>query len=280
MATFTVSAPRFSGESSYSFSSFFADFELFSSAQQWNSEQKLLFFPLCLEGAAKRAFDGLSKAQRGDLDTVKRELTQCFVSPSPVAHHLKLSALKFVPGSDQSFDLFLIELKSEVKQAFPNSSSEGLLFNYFLGALPPRYQMEVVSGGISEFGAAVNKVRNMLCAEQLDRDSPAPSRVAAVTDNTEQLLEQILQRLDRLESAARADQGSGDRTRPNIRCYACARYGHVRADCRFRSAVCRYCGQSGHLAAACRQGNGPGGTSRAPQPTSERGRRGPAPPPQ
>ena len=183
MATFSVSAPKFSGENSYMFSSFCADYDLFSSAQAWDVDQKLLFFPLCLEGAAKRAYSGLSKAQQGDLTTVQRELKQCFVSPGPVAHHLKLGTLKFVPGSGQSFDLFLIELKSEVGQAFPTCSSDGLLFNYFLGALPPRYQMEIVSGGISNFNVAVEKVRNMLCAEQLESSS-ASSRVAAVSDPT------------------------------------------------------------------------------------------------
>ncbi|KAF0298499.1 hypothetical protein FJT64_004095 [Amphibalanus amphitrite] len=68
--------------------------------------------------------------------------------------------------------------------------------------------MEIVSGGINDFGAAVEKVRNILCAEQLQQGSPAPGRVAAVTDTTHQLLEQILQRLDRLEGASRTERGS------------------------------------------------------------------------
>lgn len=281
MATFSVSAPKFSGETSYSFSAFCADYDLFSSAQSWNADQKLLFFPLCLDGAAKRAYDGLTKTQKGALDTVQSGLKQCFVSPSPVAHHLKLGALKFVPGSGQSFDLFLIELKSEVSQSFPNCSSEGLLFNYFLGALPPRYQMEIVGGGISDFSAAVEKVRNMLCAEQLEHGSPAPGRVAAVTDTTQQLLGQILQRLDRLEGASRAERDpSAGARRPPVQCYVCAKYGHVRSNCRYRNASCRNCGQRGHLAAACRPGNGPGGALGVPQQSSEPDRRGPARPPQ
>ena len=281
MATFSVSAPKFSGETSYSFSSFCADYELFSSAQAWTGDQKLLFFPLCLEGAAKRAYDGLTKAQKGDLTALQSGLKQCFVSPSPVAHHLKLGALKFVPGSGQSFDLFLIDLKNEVSQAFPSCSSDGLLFNYFLGALPPRYQMEIVSSGINDFSAAVEKVRNMLCAEQLQHGPSAPGRVAAVTDPTHQLLEQILQRLDRLEGASRSDRGpSTADSRRNIQCYVCAKYGHVRADCRYRNAVCRACGRRGHLAAACQPGNGRGGAFDAPQQHNEPGRRGPSGPPQ
>lgn len=280
MATFSLSMPKFSGETAYAFASFCADFELFSSAQAWNSDQKLLFFPLCLEGAAKRAFDGLTKAQKGDLAAAQRELKQCFVAPSSVAHHLKLSALKFVPGSGQSFDLFLIELKSEVSGAFPNCPSDALLFNYFLGALPRNYQMEIVSSGISQFNVAVEKVRNMLCAEQLDRGQPAAGRVAAVADANNQLLEQILQRLDKLESAYRAPQSMEGPRRSNIQCFACARFGHVRADCRYRSAVCRDCGQTGHLAAACRQGNGGRGAAGAPRLRSDQRQHGPAQPPQ
>ncbi|XP_058448641.1 uncharacterized protein LOC131428612 [Malaya genurostris] len=39
--------------------------------------------------------------------------------------------------------------------------------------------------------------------------------------------------------------------RSNIKCFACAKMGHYKKDCRFKDYVCRKCNQKGHVQSAC-----------------------------
>ena len=202
-------------------------------------------------------------------------LKQFFDRSSTLEAHSKLRELRFDPASD--LNTFIVRLKKLVKLAFPGISSDQVLFHSFLSTIPPRYQQQLVAAGVSTFDEAAEKVRNIIQSERI------PTAVRQVTAGQGQgqgegsVLEQILLRLEQLESrvscsdgwapVARgrgADRGRG-RSGPDRRpetgggdqrsCFACGSLSHLRRTCPHRQSRCYTCGEMGHLSRVCSRGN-------------------------
>ena len=277
MSSFIVPAPRFGGKGSLS--RFREDFQTFGRLQGWDEEQQLAFLPLTLEGIARDAFDALSSSQKGTLDSVFNGLRETFTVGTTIDAHIRLTDLKYDPA--ESLDEFLVRFKSLVRRSFPDQPTDGLLFNYFLSAVPEKYRSEIVMAGISEFPAAVQKVSNIRSAEVLRSASVRQVDVQApmlrlLLDRIEQL-EQRLDGPGRPERTGRrrGSQPSRSNEAPARACWACGGADHVRSRCRFRDSTCHSCGKKGHLAAVCQapSGNAARGPGQSPRP-------GPAAPPE
>ena len=266
MSSFTVPMPSFAGKSSLS--RFREDYITFGRIQGWDEDQQLSFLPLALQGIARDAFDALNPTQKLTLNGVFTGLRETFSSGTTVDAHIRLTELKYDPS--EPLDEFLVRFKSLVQRSFPDQSTDGLLFNYFLSSVPGKYRSEIVMAGISDFAAAVEKVSNIRSAEVM-RSAESVRQVDAQVPMLRLLLDRIEQLERRLDSSRPAAPAAGGRreapparsaaARPRT-CWACGSTGHVRARCRFRDSSCHTCGQKGHIAAVCR--SPPGNASRGP----------------
>ena len=250
----SVGLPSFNGAGGSIFR-FIEDFKTFSVLQGWGDEKQVALLPLCLSGIARDAYDALSDKYKRDISAAFEQLKAAFPADSSVEAQVQLRSLRFQPGN--SLDAFVVQLRGLVSRAFPGTDRDGLLFNYFLQALPTAYQQELISNGIQNFDAAVSKVRNMSCAARLvDSASQSVRQItASEADALRQRIHELESRLTRLQSSQ--SRPSAGRTGPASGrgrvCFCCGMTGHVQAVCRKRLLSCHTCGATGHLARVCRQ---------------------------
>ena len=253
---FSFSPPLFNGRDG-SFSRFVSDFNIFANLQSWSESEHLQYLPLCLTGLAREAFESLTPEQRQTFSVTTEALRQCFAPVSAVEAHAKLQSLSFDPC--EPVEVFLIRFKAAVRAAFPGESQDRLLFTYFLSSLPVNIRSEVIAAGCETFDQAVAKTKCVVAASRVAA-APVPTSSAEVgvrRVGDDSVLAQLLGRLESLEAKVeqalvkpqppqtfKGQSGSGP-------CYACGRYGHIRTDCRYRSATCHACGKTGHIRPAC-----------------------------
>lgn len=275
---FSFEAPKFSGVDARdgSFGRFLKDLDTFFVFHKFNDDLKLRFLPLCLTSVARDAFEALPPAERATYKTAEAGLRRLFDQSSSLEAHSRLRELRFDPNT--SLNTFVVEFKQLARAAFPGITSEEVFFHSFLMTLPHGYQQQIVASGISTFDGAVEKVRNLIQSERI------PTAVRQVTSDQidRSILEQILRRLEQLESRARvsddrasvaggrgADRGrgrAGRSGRPEAdpgeggrrSCFACGSLTHLRRTCPHRRSRCFACGELGHISRVCTRGNGPG----------------------
>ena len=276
IGSFSVTAPKFSGEES--FERFSADLDTFFSFHNFNDEVRLRFLPLCLTGVARDAYDSLSQDAKATIGEALAGLRDCFSRPSAVDAHARLRELRFDPR--ESLDVFLITFRKLVKEAFPGSDGDVVLFNCFLAALPEDYRVDIVSQGMTKFADAVERTRNLIRGEKLRSGATVRQVVTAEPS----MLDQIMARLDQLErqiassgqsnsrreSPAGVAPGGGARASaprarsrppPGRACFGCGSRSHLISNCRHRNSVCFRCNQRGHISSVCsvtEPGNGRG----------------------
>ena len=270
--TFSVTAPRYSGEGS--FARFTADLNAFGVLNGFSDDQKLRFLPFCLCGVARDAFESIPPGSKDNFDLAITSLQGFFHRPDALDAHGKLRSLRYDPL--QPLDNFVIHLRQLVSEAFPGSTSDVVLFNSFLSALPDRFQRDIVSTGTTAFDDAVTKVKNLIRAEQWaqQRVRDVPVREVSVAESK---LDALVDRISRLEAclsqgqsqnsaAARSQRPRGNgaaRESPPTsprQCRSCG--GYHRGVCRFRNKTCFACGEVGHIRSACSRAVNGGG---APQ---------------
>ena len=266
---FSMEAPKFSGIGSLN--RFLSDLDTFYTFHNFDDDFKLRFLPLCLTSVARDAFEALSQEERGTYSAAVTGLRRFFDRSSTLEAHSRLRELKFDPASP--LDTFVVQFKQLARDAFPGISSDQVLFHSFLSTLPARYQQQLVAAGVSTFDEAVDKVRNLIQSERI----PTAVRQVSTGGTDRSVLEQILSRLEQLESQVRssvdgrglAARGSGSGgvrgvpgrgRRPDgggtgRSCFACGSLSHIRRTCPHRQSRCYGCGELGHLSRVCPQGN-------------------------
>ena len=273
-----TAAPKFSGEGS--FSRFTSDLEgFFTFNPQFTDEYRICFLPLCLTGVARDAFESLPDSQRETYSQAVAALGEIFAGSSAVDAHAQLQELRL--GTNDSLDAFLIRFRKLVKEAFPGSNSDIVLFNSFLATLPEHHRVDIITQGITTYQAAADRVRNAIRGERL-RDRT----VRQVSTAEPPVLEQILSRLDQLEKRVSQQDREGATgplqhpvggrgggrpahdggTRPVRACFACGGTSHVIRNCRYRNATCFTCEQEGHISSVCRNGRPSGNGNGGPGP--------------
>ena len=266
--------PRYDGRGS--FRRFREDFKSFCAVQSFTGEATLNCLPLCLDGAAREAFDTFERPADGSIDTLLDRLGAVFPDASALDCHSALQALKFDPTA-QSLDTFIVQLRGLVTAVFGAHSPDTHLFHYFLAALPQRLAHAVVSLGSVTFDAAVKSVQNVLAADRLSRgpvgqgqrvcavggdgarsepaldqaeagpagsDSERPG-VRKVGDEAAEpsVLEQILRRIGQLELQLAATNRMGQMRHDRAR---------GRQECDVSMPICLCCGETGHGKPDCR----------------------------
>lgn len=243
----SVRLPSFDGRSSVQ--RFLDDFNRFGRLQGWSDEKKLDVFPLCLVGIARDAFESLSAEQQSTFEEATSGLKASFSSRSSVDHHVALRALQFDPTG--SLDAFVIEFKRLVALAFPGQSSQGLLYNHFLSAIPHDLCSAIIADGISTFEGAVTKVRNLCSAARHGRQGSG-SEAASVRKLAGSVDDSVLARLERRIAELEAKVGStAGPSRRASECFACGDAGHFRSQCRHKNETCSKCNRRGHLPRVC-----------------------------
>ena len=257
---FSFTPPLFNGRDG-SFSRFLSDFNIFATLHSWSESEQLLYLPLCLTSLAREAFDSLDREQRQTFSTAVEALRQCFALLGAVEAHAKLQSLSFDPG--EPVEVFLIRFKAAVRAAFPGDSQDRLLFTYFLSSLPLSIRTEVIAAGCESFDQAVAKTKCVVAAGRAAATpvSASSTEVGVRRIGDDSALANLLGRQESLE--VKVDQVLAKPQPPNppevpeVRgpCYACGRSGHIRAVCRYSTAVCHGCGKRGHIKPACRSKN-------------------------
>ena len=270
--TFSVTAPRYSGEGS--FARFTADLNAFGVLNGFSDDQKLRFLPFCLCGIARDAFESIPPESKESFNLAITSLQGFFHRPDALDAHGKLRNLRYDPP--QPLDNFVIQLRQLASEAFPGNTSDIVLFNLFLSALPERFQRDIVATGTTTFDDAVTKVKNLIRAEQWaqQRVRDVPVREVSVAESK---LDELMDRISRLEASLSRGQSqntaaaSSQRPRGNgaaresppaspRQCRSCG--GYHRGVCRFRNKTCFVCGEVGHIRSACSRAVNGGG---APQ---------------
>ena len=129
---FSVAEPRYAGVGS--FQRFSSDLDAFCALNGFNDDQKLRFLPLCLSGVARDAFESIPPESRQTFGQTVAALQGLFHKPSALDAHGKLRNLRYDP--QQPLGNFVIHLRRPISEAFPGNTSDVVLFNSFLSALP------------------------------------------------------------------------------------------------------------------------------------------------
>lgn len=190
----TLGLPTFSG-SSGSVSRFLSDFKTFAAFQEWDDAKQASLIPLCLTGVGRDAYDCLPEDSKKSISLVFAGLKKAFPSHGIVEAQVQLRGLCFDPRSD--LDVFAVKLKGLVCAAFPDNESDGLLFNYFMQALPVQFQSRLVSDGVTSFEAGLATVRNMCCAARL---TVGQAQAAVSVRHVDSETDQLRRKVEELES--------------------------------------------------------------------------------
>jgi len=158
----------------------------------------------------------------------------------------KLTSMKLVGG--QSIAEYLSEIR-EVKvdlEAAGQTVTETELVVFALNGLPSEYATLVEFLELGESELSLDEIQpKLMQREQKLRLEEGVEDVGEKDTTTAYVAQK-----------ERSAEGSFRRGPDTRTCYACGEMGHVKANCRKRSAECYNCGERGHISSVCRKPRG------------------------
>jgi hypothetical protein len=228
---------------------FVSHFELCAELGEWSQRDKLLALAGSLRGAARTFYTSFVPAERECYDVLVERLGQRFGNARQQSKWLsRLEARKRGPG--ESISALGDDLRQMAQRAYPDldlRAQEVLAINQLYKTVTLEVKcrcMDKECHTISEAIDVIERYESIMGKDEkkttvravAGQPDQSPDAAAGNTAKVERSLQQIVQRLERLEKSNRpSNDRSNDRGRPNDggrpKCYQCGAETHFIRDC-------------------------------------------------
>jgi hypothetical protein len=221
-------------------------FDLVATAKGWDQARKLVVLPTLLRGKLVDYYMELGEEISGNLTSLKGELMKKagFQTDPLVAGKNFMSC---VQQANEKAENFAIRLRKLFKQAFEDEEDTShVLLQRFITGLSPKISRQLLLEGKPEtLEVAIKRAARIEYAFEFETKEVVPkleeevigSACYQIQDKTAQTLDEIVRRLNDLESKLGRNQPRGRVIRAgrpqgqNRKCWSCGEIGHIRRDC-------------------------------------------------
>ena len=214
----------FTGETADNARKFISTFKNYCKLNNIDAQDKLLTFEMCLRGAAKCWFNGLSADIKQNFKLIEEEFDKYFLQNNQWLNTARLENRKL--SSTESAEKYIAEL-SDMAQLVGITDSE--LSQALIRGLPRQRKWNVISHNPTTLSETIQRI--LLGEATLVSDESVD--INAICDNTTSTIAKINQKVDRLEELISTTLQPLHPQRHSV-------------------VVCRICDISGHYAANCR----------------------------
>ena len=269
-----VIAPEpFTGEGSWD--DWIDHFESVAAINKWEDGQKLLWIRVRMTGRAQRTYKNLSEEAKGRYGLCKKGLRERFKPASKKELYQAEFHVRRKRRTEE-WAAFAEDLKILADRAFPDlqeEAKEHLALTHYLGQLEnPQVAIDVKHRRPKTVDEAVTVTLELesyllpktgrigqVGLEAPDMEAAVAAAVRTKNDPLMEMMQAMMERLERLESEKKSDPRQGRPSRkgpaqrgPQSGTWAEARKTGERTDRQPRPIICYKCNQEGHIARGCR----------------------------
>ena len=243
---------EFTGKTTENARDFMSTFNNYCKLNNIDDTDALLTFEMCLSGAAKCWFNGLSPESKKDIKQVEKLFKKNFLQNNQWLNTARLENRKLL--ATESAEKYIADM-SELGQIVGVTDSE--LSKALIRGLPRRHKWNVISHNPSSLSETIQRI--LLGEATLSADESAD--INAIGDSTMSTMTKLDEKVDRLEELMRTTLQQQQRPLqyPRTPQYlGPPQYPRPQRYDRPPTVVCRICGLNGHYASNCRRGNNSG----------------------